>query len=455
MKIWMDVMRELELVLYDYERQFDAWEEGGVTGLVIGPLTFAAAKLLPVSGTRYVEGDTPPFAPYDPDPAVYKRFGVQAPPPPCDKAPEKRVLLEKMLVNAKKRGWTVLIFQAGTGAGPGGGNLITDVRSQAAMTARMVDTLAHYPMIDGAVMDGPEWGYEIAEHFYKRRSFIFDNLPAEVEPSCRELGYAYSELVAAKDRFYERLHHLTPRAIEAMAGGGLFGALALTGSDPGLVAWFDYRIDSLTHFFRVVRDGIAAEHPGAVIGCGPRSASFAPLCGYDLTHLAQFMDILLPKHYFWHRGFDGMLGTVGRYVEVLTEWNPSLSDAAALSVVEALFGLRLPGVTQRSDLETALTPEFCAQVVTRETRMALAAVDEPKRIVPWVDAGRMPHDGDPVSAGFLGQMLRTAQNAGLERFLYHHAGNLTAAEWSVMSALCGKPWQPLQSGYIPADQMVL
>ncbi|MHB9033264.1 MAG: hypothetical protein ACYC6L_09470 [Anaerolineae bacterium] len=455
MKLWMDVMRELELVLDDYPRLFDAWEEGGVNGLVIGPLTFAAAKLLPVSGTRYVEGTTPPCAPFDPDPAVYKRFGVVPPPPPPDNAPAKRALLEKMLTTAKNRGWTVLIFQAGTGAGPGGGNLITDERSQAAMTARMVDTLAHFPMVDGAVMDGPEWGYEIDERFYNRRSLIFDNLPVEIGTSCRALGYDYPALVAAKDRFYERLHHLTPSLVAAMAEGGLFGSFALCGHDLDLLAWFNYRIDSLTTFFKNVRSGIASELPQAIVGCGPRSASFAPLCGYDMTRLAEFMDILLPKHYFWYRGFDGMLGTVGRYVQVLTRWNPGLSDADALLVVNALFGLRLPGVNQLSDLEMALTPEFCAQVVTRETRMALNAVDKPEQIVPWVDAGRMPHDGDPVSAGFLDMMLRAAQSAGLQRCLYHHAGNLTAGEWSVMSALCGKRWDPSESSYTPADQMVL
>ena len=74
-----------------------------------------------------------------------------------------------------------------------------------------------------------------------------------------------------------------------------------------------------------------------------------------------------------------MLGTVGRWVEVLTEWNPGLSDASALRVVEAFFGeleadqtkgllcvvglsdsvlcagLKLPGVENRLDLESALT----------------------------------------------------------------------------------------------------
>ena len=38
------------------------------------------------------------------------------------------------------------------------------------------------------------------------------------------------------------------------------------------------------------------------------------------------------------------------------------------------------------------------QVVTQETRRALASVDDPERIVPWLDTGRFPHDGDPMSA---------------------------------------------------------
>ena len=124
-------------------------------------------------------------------------------------------------------------------------------------------------------------------------------------------------------------------------------------------------------------------------------------------------------------------------------------------VVQALFGLTLPGVQTRLDCEDALTPAFFAQVVTQETQRALAAVDDPARIVPWVDAGRAPHDGDPMSAGHLRQLLGAAQGAGLQRFLYHHQGNLTPGEWAVMSALCGEPWQPLTSDYQPPDEFIL
>ena len=56
MNLWMDVMRDLEHLLDNYERLFDAWEAGGVTGLVVGSMNFNAAKLVP--GQRHVAGVT-------------------------------------------------------------------------------------------------------------------------------------------------------------------------------------------------------------------------------------------------------------------------------------------------------------------------------------------------------------------------------------------------------------
>lgn len=450
----MDVMRDLERVIEDYERLFDAWEAGGVDGLVVGPLAFNDPDLLP--GVARRPKAAPPAPTFDPDPKIYKRLGVDPPPAPAPE-PKKRARLERALAAAKDRGWSVFIFQPGAGAGPGGGgHTLGDRKTLAAACARIVDTLRHYPMADGGIMDGPEWGYEIAPHHMDHRSYIFNDLPETLAPKCAELGYDYHALVSAKDRLFNRLHSLDPAEIALHAPGGLLGASCLLGNDPDLAAWFRFRIDALTGFFRTVRECLASEMARpAKLGAGPRTAAFAPLCGYDFARLAEFMDILLPKHYFWHRGFDGLVGTVYRYVETLTHWNPGLSDADALAVVHALFGLRLPGVSDRLDLESALTPEFFEQVVAQETRRALAAVDDPDRIVPWLETGRSPHDGDPMTAGHLGQLLESAQNAGLKRFLYHHQGNLTAGEWAVISARCGRPWRPLESDYLPPDRHVL
>lgn len=453
MHLWMDVMRDIEHILDDHEALFDAWEAGGVDGLVIGPMQFESPKLLP-GGRGFTPGEATPT--FDPDPTVYRRLGVTPPPPPAAR-PEKRKKLERTLSAAKERGWSVWIFQASVGAGPGGdGHILGDERSQAAVCARMIDTLEHYPMVDGAIMDGPEWGYEIAPHHMNHRSYIFNDLPESVAPLCKRLGYEYDALVRAKDNLYKALHELTPKRLQRCEGGGLLGAFQLLGGDPNVFAWLEFRTESLSRFFRGVRATLDREMSRPIrLGVGPRSAAFAPLCGYDFDALAECMDVLLPKHYFWHRGFDGMLGTVYRYVETLADWNPGLLDQDALRVVEALFGLRFPDVTCREDMEHALSPAFFEQIVTQETRRALAAVDDPERIVPWLEAGRTPHNGDPISAGQLDHLLKAAEAAGLKRFLYHHHGNLTPAEWTVISKRCGETWNPLTSPYVPPDEAVL
>jgi hypothetical protein len=115
----------------------------------------------------------------------------------------------------------------------------------------------------------------------------------------------------------------------------------------------------------------------------------------------------------------------------------------------------LPDVEDMLDFESALTPEFFESVVKQETRRALAAVDDPERIVPWLDTGRFPHDGDPMSARDLKMLLDAADEAGLRRFNYHHQGNLSPGEWVVMSDKCGNRWDPRSSDWEPTDDLVL
>ncbi len=436
LNLWMDVMRHLEPVIADHERLFDAWAAGGVDGLVIGPMAFEEN-----------------VATFDPDARIYRRLGLEPPEPPSQSLPEKRALLDRALQAAKDRGWKVWIFQPGSGAPPvpgAHGSIIVDDRARAAYCARIVDTMSHYPMVDGAVLDGPEWGYEISpEHMVGPagpRSYLFSDLPELAAPACATLGYDYPALVQVKDRLYARLHSLSDREVRLHGGrdGGLLGAFGLLGGDPDLARWIAFRMDALTHCYAAVRETVEANSARKfLLAAGPRSAAFAPLCGYDLGRLAAILDVLLPKHYVWHRGFDGMYGTVARYVATLTRWNPGLSEVAALDVVGALFGLDLPGVTSLADFDEGFPQEFFDRVVTRESARVLAATDDPDRVVPWVDAGRRPHEGDPVSAGDLGRLLDATARAGLRRFIYHHHGNLTPGEWAVISRRCGTPWQTM------------
>ena len=143
----------------------------------------------------------------------------------------------------------------------------------------------------------------------------------------------------------------------AAGAAGSLGGFGLFGGDPALLAWLAFRLASLTACFAdIVHTVKAASRPGLRLAAGPRSAAFAPLCGYDLPRLAGILDLLLPKHYFWHRGFDGMYGTIARYVATLTAWNPDLSEAGALAVVSSLFGLELPEVACLADFDAGLPP---------------------------------------------------------------------------------------------------
>ncbi len=64
MKLWMDVMRDLEHVMENHERLFAAWEAGGVDGLVMGPPMFI--RLSPIPNAHHNDGPTSskPYRPH-------------------------------------------------------------------------------------------------------------------------------------------------------------------------------------------------------------------------------------------------------------------------------------------------------------------------------------------------------------------------------------------------------
>lgn len=447
LRVWMNVRPHIAPLGGEVERVLDAWGEGGVDGIVLGPL---------MSPDR--------IALFDPNPAVYRRFEVTPPPPASAPQTAVRQEVDGILAAAQQRGWAIVLMSADSGAGPeAAGRARADPGAAPARAARLADVFEQFPMAQGAIVDSLEWGYEIDVRHggfrsspRTRRQYVFNELPEGVASLCAEYGYDYQALVAAKDRLLERLHTVTPAQVRLHAEGGLGGAFALFGYDTDLLAWFRFRTQTVTDYFRRTRHLLDEFVPRRVkLGAGVRTAAFAPLTGCDMGQLAGIVDFLCPKHYFWQRGFDGMYGTVYRYVLTLTEWNPGLSERDALAIVLALFGLQLPGVESSEHLDSPFPQEFFDAIVRRETRRVLAVVDDPERIVPWVDAGRKPHDGEPMGAGDLRRVLRAAQEEGLRRFICVDHANLTAGEWAVISAACGKPWRPEEGGYEPPDIAVL
>lgn len=119
------------------------------------------------------------------------------------------------------------------------------------------------------------------------------------------------------------------------------------------------------------------------LGTIPRSAAFSVLTTQDYQKTHKFFDVIFPKYYYWHRGFDGMYGTIARWVATLKEWNPALTEPDCFAVVKLLFGIHLPGVTKLADLENGFPDEFFDQVVFNETKRALDATGDPSKVIAW------------------------------------------------------------------------
>jgi hypothetical protein len=432
---WMRFGQPIETVLNDYRRVFDAWEVMGVRGIVVGRLLFRDEN-----GSYH--------AIFRPNPRVYQRLGVQPPSPPDREFPERRRQFDELLAEARRRGWPVLVFAPDAGAGPGGGNKYHLFARPQAWAARILDTLEQFPAVTGGIIDGPEWGYEIEPG---HRSNIFADLPDPVKPLAESMHYDFAELRDAVRRLEERLHRIDDRAARAHSESGFTGTARFFGSDPVLTAWLRFRTEVLTGTVKMLKGLMREQRSELKLGMGPRSAAFAPLCGYDFRALMQYLDFLLPKHYFWRRGVDGFYGTIYRWMSTLVAWNPGLSEEAALEVVQGFFGIELPGVSNALDFERGFPDEFFTQIVTKETQAALAAVDDPQKVVPWVDVGRRPHGGDPMGTGDFIRLLSASAKAGLRRFLFHGHAHLTPAEAEVIRAFCGDPSRPFPAGYEPPD----
>jgi len=500
LELWMRIGQPLEPVLDDTDRIFDVWQSGGVRGLVIGRLTFlpdypepetsgseaAVQAVLAEQGVAASRDEPFPRAvpswggtredavyAYSPNPTVYRRWDVAPPEEPARAFPERLDRLNKLIENAKRRSWQVMLFEPAAGRGeparglPGaGGPLITDEGKRRAYFARMEDALTQFPEVDGVILDGPEWGYEIAPG---HRSNLFDDLPPEVAPAVEAMGLDYQRLVAARDRLFQRLHKLTREIATLSANGGAFTALSLLGNDPGIVSWFAFRARALTAFYRqahqLTEALTRARGKQIKLAIGPRMPAFSALCGYDFPATAPMFDLILPKLYVWNRGVDGLYGTVGRWASTLADWNPGLWEPEAFMAVRALLGISLPssdpsapaGQTMQSlrELELGFPTAFFTDTMTTEVKRSIAAADGyPWKLLPWVDTGRRPHGGDPVTANDLRRLLTAAKDGGARHVLFHNHGHLTAAEWSVLSEYCGSAWragQGLYGSYLPPD----
>jgi len=448
---WIFVHNPLEHWLADHRRTFDAWEDGGVRGIVVGRLWFVQEN-----GTGIpLWGDvlTPTFPA---DPEVYASFGIN-PPPETPRNPDKEKQLHALLDNAAARGWHIMVFDSRDGLRllyQRGQNTVSglpleeDPFGAIEVAAGVQDIMNAYPQVHGVILDAPgEHDYELAFHrgaellelsSYQR--WRFETQGADLDRLARGMAHL-------RDRF----HNLTPDLVRYHGPGGMLSALTLFDLNEDALYWLRMRRETALGFMAAVRTQIDRLGRKVELGGIPRTAAFSALTGQDYVQMALYFDRIFPKHYFWHRGNDGMYGTMGRWVRQISAWNPTLTEEDCFSVVKAWLGLTLPGIHSLADMELGFPEAFFSEVVYSETRRALEAVGDDDNVIAWVSTGRSPHGGDAMPARDLHGILTASERAGLKRFLFQPDPDLGAPEWSVISGLCGNLWRQSPEGYWPSD----
>jgi len=432
MEAWIFVHDPLERYLDDYQRIFDAWEAGGVRGIVVGYLAFSGEN-----------GERVPT--FQSDPAVYKSFGVD-PPKESPRAPEKEKRFQAMLDNAAARGWHIMTFYVGGG----GGNLPVeeDPHGVVGYAANVQDTMNALPQAHGFILDGPgEQHYELAFH---HGGELLEIRPGS-EARFAALGFDIERMQRGIDHLRARLHQLTPEAVRYQAPAGMLAGMQLFDINEDVLYWLRARRQTALGSMEAIAGQLPQLNRKIELGGIPRTAAFSSLTCQDYHQMSRYFDYIFPKHYYWHRGFDGLYGTVSRWVQKLLEWNPSLSEADGFSLVHSLFGIDLPGVNSLLDMEMGFSSEFFSELVYNETDRALEAIGADKTIC-WVSTGRAPHAGDSMGARDLYGILDASRQAGLKRFLFHPDPDMGAPEWHVISNMCGTPWkEDMDAAYWPAD----
>ncbi len=437
LEAWIRIGQPLEPVMDDYKRIFDAWEAGGIRGLVFGRLTFADDQ----------GAFTIPALPAKPEAFQSRGLEVEKDLLPSDAAREK--CLHAMLDDAKARGWTVLIFC------PGGRTRykplpVAEDPYRAVATAAVWDEIfSTFTQVDGGIMDG--WTESAYELEYHHGNAVFRELSETARSEAVARGCDVARFERGQRHVSDRFRALTPAQVRYYGAHGVLAEMSLFDLDEDAIYWLRWRRQDGIETGRAVRRELDRFPRKLLLGNGPRSAVFSGMTGLDFLAWDEIVDFLLVKHYFWHRGFDGMYGTVARWVKQIHRWNPALNERDCFTVVKAWLGVNLPGVHSLGDMDRGFPQAFFDQVVKEETQRALDAVSDADKIVPWMDTGRMPHGGDPMTAGDLYRILTASKEAGLQRFLFHNHAHLTSAEWCVISEMCGSRWDENPEGYWPPN----
>lgn len=479
LEAWMRVRPPLEASILDADRTIDAWQSGGVKGILLGPLRFDTrladtATLADMRALGTVSsGDSHLVAAFAPNPTVYRRYGVVTPTVPDPDLEDRFKSLGKFLDVAKRKSMAIWLIDPGDGmVGPDPGSdstpddldhrLLFDDAWRRAFLARMADVVERVPQADGIVLTRPSWGWSAG---MAGPGDLLGPLPANAGPVAAELGLDVERLGAALERLRTRLRKLTREAARLGANGGAFGTATMLGLDPGIVSLFAFRARALSRFALAVHDVTEriskARGRELKFGVTAPAPSFAPLAGYDFPGLATICDLVVPRLGIHHRGHDGIYGIVSEWVAALNGWSSSLWEAESFEATAALTGISLPStepgakpgarMVSQKEFDRGYPEVFWREVVEAEARRSVAQADGyPWRTLPMVAGGRRPMGGDAIGVSDFRRLLESIRDGGVRQVVHYDHARLTAGEWSVLSEFSGSAWRP-GSGYEPPD----
>ena len=479
LEAWMRVRPPLEATILDADRTIDAWQSGGVKGILLGPLRFDTrlsdkATLADLRALGAItSGDSHRVVAFAPNPTVYRRYGVVTPTPPDPDLEDRFAALGKFLDLAKRKSMAIWLIDPGdgmVGPDPGGEGtpddldhrLLFDDAWRRAFLARMADTVERVPQADGVLLTRPSWGW--AAGMAGPRDLL-GPLPANAGPVAAELGLDVDRLGAALERLRTRLRKLTREAARLGANGGAFGTATMLGLDPGIVSLFAFRARALSRFALAVHDVTEriskARGRELKFGVTPPAPSFAPLAGYDFPGLATICDLVVPRLGIHHRGHDGIYGIVSEWVAALNGWSSSLWEAESFEATAALTGISLPStepgakpgarMVSQKEFDRGYPEDFWREVVEAEARRSVAQADGyPWRTLPMIAGGRRPMGGEAIGVADFRRMLESIRDGGVRQVVHYDHARLTAGEWSVLSEFSGSAWRS-GSGYEPPD----
>ena len=284
---WVYIHSPLEQWMADYQRTFEAWADGGVRGIVVGPLRFFQEVPQYEMSYQYQYAGAR-FPTFPPDPKVYKAYGV-APPPEEPRDPSKEKQLQAMLDDAASRGWEILLF--GSGQIAGARPLEEDPFGVVGFAASVQDTMNAFPQAQGIVTDGPgEQSYELAFH---HGGEVFE-IPEDLKARLAHLDIDIARMERGAARFRNRFQHLTSAMVRYYSPGGTLGGLALFDPNEDALYWLRTRQEVTVRYMAALRRQIGRTKPQSETGWYSSHSRFFPSHDAGLSQDEPVLRLYLP-----------------------------------------------------------------------------------------------------------------------------------------------------------------